>query len=409
MQAHDTNNVPHEGALSSDADAASSLLASRAQQRLGRIFGAAALAVALVAQMAGASLSTSALPSTGAPVRSQYFSPTGKSVQGDFLDTFNRFGLARVGYPLSDERVENGTRVQYFERVRMEYHPETAPKGKPVMLSRLGAEMAGTVASSTVRPFASTKARAYIAETQHSLAEPFLSYWKHNGGVELFGFPISEAVTQDGLKVQWFERARMEYHPELASKGQAVQLSLLGKVALEKVAAPARQETGRGPENPPAPPAQPTQREEKQAPAPAEAAPSVSLVGAETFLLNAINEQRAAVGLKPVEVDAATVQLARDRSTDMATRNYFSHTTPDGEKFLGMLTQRGVSYKYAGEILARNNYPDAQAPGTAMTTYLNSAPHKAILMDGRYDRVGVGYAKSDEDGMHYFTVIFVQK
>jgi uncharacterized protein YkwD len=74
-----------------------------------------------------------------------------------------------------------------------------------------------------------------------------------------------------------------------------------------------------------------------------------------------------------------------------------------------MLTQRGVSYKYAGEILARNNYPDAQAPGTAMTTYLNSAPHKAILMDGRYNLVGIGYARSDEDSMHYFTVIFVQR
>ena len=122
-----------------------------------------------------------------------------------------------------------------------------------------------------------------------------------------------------------------------------------------------------------------------------------------------LRQKAEAAGLKPVEVDAATVELARDRSRDMATRNYFSHTTPEGEKFLGMLTQRGVSYKYAGEILARNNYPDAQAPGTAMTTYLNSAPHKAILMDGRYNLVGVGYAKSDEDGMHYFTVIFVQR
>ena len=93
----------------------------------------------------------------------------------------------------------------------------------------------------------------------------------------------------------------------------------------------------------------------------------------------------------------------------MATRNYFSHSTPEGEKFLGMMTQRGISYKYAGEILARNNYPDAQAPSTAMTTYLNSAPHKAILMDGRYNLVGIGYARSDEDSMHYFTVIFVQR
>ncbi|HET9492698.1 MAG TPA: CAP domain-containing protein [Chloroflexia bacterium] len=399
MQAHDKH--AQEWAPRTDAAGASVDLTSRTQQGLGRLLGAIALAVALVAQMPGdTSLDTSALPSTGAPARSQFFAPTGKTVQGDFLDTFNRFGLARVGYPLSDERMENGTRVQYFERVRMEFHPETAPAGRPVMFSRLGAEMAGPVASATVKPFASTRTRAYFAETRHSLAEPFLSYWKQNGGVELFGYPITEAVMQDGLKVQWFERARMEYHPELAKKGQAVQLSLLGKVALEKVAAPAQvpaaQETGKGPDKQPAPPA------EKQAAAP-------SLAEAETFLLNAINEQRTAAGMSPVALDGATVELARDRSRDMAARNYFSHSTPEGEKFLGMMTQRGIGYKYAGEILARNNYPDAQAPGTAMTTYLNSAPHKAILMDGRYNLVGVGYARSDEDSMHYFTVIFVQR
>jgi uncharacterized protein YkwD len=408
MQAHDINNRPHDRAHAQDAAGASSDLTSRAQQALGRLAGAVALAIALVAQPMAAqlpvdtSLNTRALPSTGAPTRSQYFAPTGKSVQGAFLDTFNRFGLARVGYPISDERVESGTRVQYFERVRMEFHPETESTGRPVMLSRLGAEMAGPAASATVKPFASTRTRAYIAETRHSLVEPFLSYWKQNGGVELFGFPVSEAVTQDGLKVQWFERARMEFHPELALKGQAVQLSLLGKVALEKVAAPAQvpaaQETGKGPEAPPA------QREEqKTAPAP------VNLAEAEAFLLRSINEQRAAAGMKPVEVDAATTGLARERSTDMATRNYFSHSTPEGEKFLGMMSQRGIVYAYAGEILARNNYPDAQAPVTAMSTYLNSAPHKAILMDGRYNLVGVGYARSDEDSMHYFTVIFVQR
>jgi uncharacterized protein YkwD len=400
MQAHEKR--AQVWALPADAAGASVYLTSRTQKALGRLLGSFALALALIAQIPGAtSFTTGALPSTGAPARSQFFAPTGRTVQGDFLDTFNRFGLARVGYPISEERLENGTRVQYFERVRMEYHPETAPAGRPVMLSRLGAEMAGPAASATARPFASTRSRAYFAETRHSLAEPFLSYWKANGGVELFGFPITEAVTQDGLQVQWFERARMEYHPKLASKGQAVQLSLLGKAALEKVAAPvqvpAAQETGKGPEKQPAPPA------EKLAEAP------VSLTGQETFLLNAINEQRAAAGMKPVELDGATVELARDRSRDMASRNYFSHTTPEGEKFLGMMSQRGINYKYAGEILARNNYPDAQAPGTAMTTYLNSAPHKAILMDGRYNLVGVGYARSDEDSMHYFTVIFVQR
>ena len=132
-------------------------------------------------------------------------------------------------------------------------------------------------------------------------------------------------------------------------------------------------------------------------------------VDAEMRTYAGINAIRTKAGLPPLTPDEGLVRVARARSDDMATRNYFSHTTPEGEKFLGMLSQRGIGYKYAGEILARNNYPDAQAPGTAMTTYLNSAPHKAILMDGRYNLVGVGYARSDEDSMHYFTVIFVQR
>src|SRR5687768_14482782 len=59
-----------------------------------------------------------ALGNTSAPTRSQYFAATGKAVKGDFLGTFERYGLERVGYPISDERIENGRTVQYFERVR---------------------------------------------------------------------------------------------------------------------------------------------------------------------------------------------------------------------------------------------------------------------------------------------------
>jgi uncharacterized protein YkwD len=93
----------------------------------------------------------------------------------------------------------------------------------------------------------------------------------------------------------------------------------------------------------------------------------------------------------------------------MANRNYFSHTTPEGTQFFGMLSDRSISYKYAGEILARNNYPDDQGAEVAFNSYLNSAPHKAIIMDGRYTIVGVGYSKSAEDGMHYFTVLFIDR
>src|SRR6188472_4101916 len=139
-----------------DAPVSSGFLNSpRLKSALWHTIGAILLAVAMMAQPVATavqfptststsshrSLTASALPSTGAPTQSQYFAPTGKTVAGDFLSTYQKFGLSRIGYPISGEQQENGTTVQYFERVRMERHPELAGKGYGVLFSRLGAEM----------------------------------------------------------------------------------------------------------------------------------------------------------------------------------------------------------------------------------------------------------------------------
>ena len=351
-----------------------------------------------------------ALPSTGVPKTSRYFATTGKTVRGAFLGVFNRYGLQSIGYPLSEERQENGLTVQYFERVRMEHHPELAGKGYGVLMTRLGADL-----SKPNQPFAGAaspaKAGAVFRETNHTLSEPFLSYWKANGGVVRFGYPISEPMQQDGLRVQWFERARFEYHPELARKGQTVQLSLLGRSAYEKVAA----RIAPAPSSAPVSPASQPSPVKQQAPT-GQAKKAVSkqtdlpaLSGMESYLLRSINEQRAAAGLSQVQLDAQLIEIARSRSGDMASRNYFSHTTPEGTNFLGMLNGSNYQFRFAGEILARNNYPEAEAASVAMTSYLNSPPHRAIIMDGRYNFVGIGYARSSKDGMHYFAVIFTER
>lgn len=342
-----------------------------------------------------------ALPATGAPLASQYFAPTDKSVRGDFLSTFNRFGLDSVGYPISEERIENGRTVQYFERVRMEAHPELSSQGYPVLMGRLGTEMTQGAQFNKVAPFATTQDRTYVSATGHALAGSFYSYWKNNGGVQLFGYPISEEFTQNGYTVQWFERARFEYHAELARSGHPVQLSLLGNMAYSSKTnstAPA-----------------PSQLSAPQAPAPAPqqqkvapAAPAVSLTDMESYILQSLNDQRVAAGLAPVKLNADVTGIARSRSNDMATRNYFSHTTPEGKQFLSIMNDQKIGFQFAGEILARNNYPSDQTGKVAVDSYLNSAPHKAILMDSRYDYVGVGHAVT-ADGMNYFTVIFIQQ
>ncbi|WP_238613476.1 S8 family peptidase [Candidatus Oscillochloris fontis] len=63
--------------------------------------------------------------------------------------------------------------------------------------------------------------RLYFPETSHSLGGGFRQYWEVNGGLSIFGFPISEEFTEVGsdgqnYTVQYFERHRFEFHPELA-------------------------------------------------------------------------------------------------------------------------------------------------------------------------------------------------
>lgn len=71
-------------------------------------------------------------------------------------------------------------------------------------------------------------AAAYFPQTGHHLEGDFLAFWREHGGVALLGYPLTEQVQEQGLTVQWFERARIEYHP--GAQGAArFQLSALGR------------------------------------------------------------------------------------------------------------------------------------------------------------------------------------
>ncbi|MDQ3930444.1 MAG: M23 family metallopeptidase, partial [Chloroflexota bacterium] len=66
------------------------------------------------------------------------------------------------------------------------------------------------------------------------LSNGFLAYWKANGGLGIFGYPLSEEMDEDGVTVQYFERARLEYHAGLQGTGYAVQISPAGYLALKE-------------------------------------------------------------------------------------------------------------------------------------------------------------------------------
>ncbi len=147
------------------------------------------------------------------------FAETGRCVDGRFLAYWLAHGgLALNGYPLGDagfETLEDGRAytVQYFERTRLEYHPENAAPDD-VLLGQLGRAI--HPAPPPAAPLAEAR---YFAETGHNLRAGFRAYWEANGGLAQFGYPLTEefpAQLEDGktYTVQYFERARFEYHPE---------------------------------------------------------------------------------------------------------------------------------------------------------------------------------------------------
>jgi hypothetical protein len=163
-----------------------------------------------------------------------YFPQTKHNLSGDFLAYWQTHGgLPIFGYPLSEPFTERGYTVQYFERNRFEYHPENQPPYN-VLLGRLGADLVAGRVFPTAAPFQSGPSHRYFPETGHSLSNAFLGYWDRNGGLAQFGYPLSEELREvsptDGKEytVQYFERARFEYHPEYKGSKAEVLLGLLG-------------------------------------------------------------------------------------------------------------------------------------------------------------------------------------
>jgi endoglucanase len=155
------------------------------------------------------------------------FAATAQCVGGPFLNAWRvNGGLALNGYPISDVRIEmlddgKSYKVQYFERVRLEAHPENSPP-YDIQLGLFGRQILAGAEDAPVAPVAPKPGATHFPQTGHNVSPRLLSYWQINGGLARFGYPLSEEFTEtleDGkpYTVQYFERARFELHPENAA------------------------------------------------------------------------------------------------------------------------------------------------------------------------------------------------
>ena len=136
-------------------------------------------------------------------------------------------------------------------------------------------------------------------------------------------------------------------------------------------------------------------------PTPSSAEPAALTTG----MVEQVNQLRLNAGLPPLAEDATLDALASSRSADMAARNYFSHTTPEGTTIFNLIQQIGLSYQLAGENLAYNYGGERDAVSIALNGFVNSPPHLANLMNAQYSGIGVGTAQSG--GRTYFTLVFL--
>jgi hypothetical protein len=171
----------------------------------------------------------------------EYFTETGHYVCDEFLEFFKtRGGLEIFGYPLTEafDDPARGLWVQYFQRARMEWHPyNSAPYN--VQLGLLIDELGYTYfpTSKDEHPAFNSSVHHYFSETDHIVSYAFLTYFREKGGVDIFGYPRSEFMYEDGYIVQYFQRARMEWHPE-AAPGSQMRLTDIGELYIEQFGLP---------------------------------------------------------------------------------------------------------------------------------------------------------------------------
>ncbi|MDW8328192.1 MAG: hypothetical protein RMK99_16635 [Anaerolineales bacterium] len=159
------------------------------------------------------------------------FPQTGHAVDPTFAAYFEaRGGVAEFGYPITYAYIENGLLVQYFQNVRMEYHPYN-PDPYKIQLGLLGEELGKRQPPIPVNqiPSPTDPSCVYFPQSGHAVCHSFLKYYNEHGQLDRFGYPISPMYLEKDRLVQWFQRARMEFHPG-RPEGQRVTVAPLGRI-----------------------------------------------------------------------------------------------------------------------------------------------------------------------------------
>ncbi len=128
----------------------------------------------------------------------------------------------------------------------------------------------------------------------------------------------------------------------------------------------------------------------------------------ERSLFDAANRDRISTGLPALTVDPTLIPIARLRAGDQVSRTVLSHLDDSGALgFVRLIQHARIPYAYAGENLVRLTVtlPLETAGTRAERALMQSATHRANILDPRYGRLAVGLA-TDANGRLVFAQLF---
>ena len=126
-----------------------------------------------------------------------------------------------------------------------------------------------------------------------------------------------------------------------------------------------------------------------------------SLSAYEEKVVELTNQEREKQGLQALKIDEELSKVAKEKSTDMNVKGYFSHTSPTYGSPFDMMKQYGIDYKTAGENIAKGQ----PSPEAVVDAWMHSEGHRANILNENFTHIGVGY---EEAGNHW-TQMFIGK
>ena len=116
-------------------------------------------------------------------------------------------------------------------------------------------------------------------------------------------------------------------------------------------------------------------------------------------VVDLVNAERAKAGLAPLTIDANVEKAANVRANEIQTS--FDHVRPNGSSFSTALREQSVNFQGAGENIAWGQ----KTPEEVMNAWMNSAGHRANILNKNFTHIGVGNLQNSA-GTQYWVQLF---